>query len=403
MRHDRTTKRVLLLSEENAVTIIYCAARAGYRIVVAGRPERNEKIIDHPLCEKFISLKHDLRYTEMSEALVEELEAIIDAEQIDVLMPSSFDCIKILADCRERLLRRCAVMPTSNIKTILMLDNKNTFHEFCRRFDLPHPKSIYVEDAATLAQLKLDADLFPALWKPVWGAGEKLMRFANVAAFEESKSALRSESGKMFPALVQKYFDGEDIDFNGFAAEGVVRASSVMRTTGCRTATGAFTITDFVDNPEVERLGCEIVRLSAFSGPLNIDMRISAEDGRVYLIEVNPRFWDRTVTSLIDDMNFVEVGIRLAETGNASVASKKGSACWVSPVSGLVMASIAFGPKVLSVLAHLSVEQLKFLAFTAYARMYGTVRRVFVGAQAALVKQMGLGVRIPSTRYRRAD
>jgi predicted ATP-grasp superfamily ATP-dependent carboligase len=140
-----------------------------------------------------------------------------------------------------------------------------------------------------------------------------------------------------------------------------------MRTTFYERTPG-FNVTDFVRNEEVRELGERILEGSGFSGPVNIDMRIRADDGTVQLIEVNPRFWDRIVHSLIDEINFVDVGIQAAAGPSKGVVSRAGPNPWPSSLVRPV------DPSALSSLARTTWIQVRYLTFTKFLLAYAKVR-----------------------------
>ena len=281
-------KRVLLLSEEEAKGILFLASKSGHDIYVAGNLDRNSYLQHSPKLKKFIPLKSRLKFSENTDDLMNEIIGIIKKERIDVLVPSSFGCIKITSKHREQFQKYADVMPTPKLETIDELDNKYSFFKFCKKNSIAHPVSFLLSQVSDLRKIESNPIQYPVIVKPVLGSGEKgleiFQNFDDMRKFYENKSASTS-----LPALVQEYFEGEDIDFNGFGVDGEIKAWSVMHTTFYDKAT-SFRLTDYTEHNEVKELGFDIVKYSKFSGPLNIDMRIRNSDNKVFLIEVNPRF-----------------------------------------------------------------------------------------------------------------
>ena len=77
MKKRKDKERLLLLSEQDASMLMYCASLSRYQIVVAGKSERNQKIRYHPYCSKFIPLQNELSADSDTTALAGELEQII--------------------------------------------------------------------------------------------------------------------------------------------------------------------------------------------------------------------------------------------------------------------------------------------------------------------------------------
>lgn len=360
-------KRILLLSEEEAKGILFCAHKGGHEVLVAGNLDRNKLLRHHPMCRKFIPLVNTLEYSGNDDELVDEIINIVKKENIDVLLPSSFDCIRLASRYRKAFEAHCHLMPTPDLETISELDDKNRFYLFCKKHGIAHPASHLIEKQEDINSKEALALSFPLILKPVLGSGEEgLQIFQSRSEMDSFFQNNREKATALLPALIQEMFEGEDIDFNGFAVNGVIKAWSVMRTTFYN-GKKPFRLTDYIEYDEVKNLGMEIVKHSNFSGPLNIDMRISKSDGRVYLIEVNPRFWARGPTSLMDGVNYVDVGIRTASDDTYSVTSRKSGKQWVSSLGPLLMSALVYRDKTCwKYLMNLSKEQFEYILFTKY-------------------------------------
>lgn len=365
--------RVLLLSEAEAKTILYSACAGGHRVVAAGNVDRNPNLRFHPKLERFVPLNEPLSFDARSDALIDEILEIVRRERIDVLLPSSFDCIRICSAYRERIEAEVSVVPTPDLETVAELDDKGRFFEFCRRTGLAHPDSWLLDDLEELRAGAFDGLPFPVIAKPTLGAGGEGLTVLRSAS-ELSAHFLEGDApgAATLPVLLQDYFEGEDIDFNGFAVDGVLSAGSVMRT---RFYEGkpAYTITDFIQNDDVFALGEGIVRAARYSGPLNIDMRIRADDGTVQLIEVNPRFWARVMYSLIDGINFIDLAIRSATDRTVRKNSDATGAQWPSDLSAALFAAFRHGDAMSwQCVRSISAIQLRYIAFAQY---YGFLAR----------------------------
>jgi predicted ATP-grasp superfamily ATP-dependent carboligase len=371
-------KRVLLLSEFEAKNIVYCAHKAGHHVIVAGELKKNRNLSFHPMCRKFIPLENELNFERHTKDLIPEIISILRSQKIDVLIPSSFDCIRLLSRYRDELGKYARVMPVPSLETIDMLDNKYSFYLFCREHGLAHPESHYLDSLDSFNSKKLPQLDYPIMLKPVLGAGEEGLKVfkSETELYDFFRHTAVDDIKPLLPALLQVYFEGEDIDFNGFAVDGELKAGSVMRTQ-FYTKKPSFNLTEFVDHDEVWRLGAGICKHSQYSGPLNIDMRIRASDGKVQLIEVNPRFWARGFYSLMDGMNFIDLGIRSATGDPIRVASKCSGLHWVSSLSRLVLAMIINRDAAcMKYMRKLSRVQLEYILFNRY---YNMVTKLGIG------------------------
>ncbi|MCP4905427.1 MAG: ATP-grasp domain-containing protein [bacterium] len=373
--------RVLLLSEQEARTLLFCAASGGHEVFVAGRGERNRSLRHHRMCREFVALENDLEFENASEDLAEEIATAARKFDVDVIVPTSYDCVRIASRFRARLEKEAALIPTADLETIAMLDDKHRFHQFCLEHDISHPRSVLMTRAEGAADLVAKAGVpYPVMVKPVLGAGGSgLAVVEDAAALERHLESLTGERVGDLPALAQEYFDGTDIDFNGFAREGRVVVSSVMRTSfyaGDGLEEGdKVDLTDFVHHEGIDELGRRIVASSGYSGPLNIDMRIRDSDGRIELIEVNPRWWARTVCSLIEGVNYVDAAIRSTLEDDYEASSRVGRQQWISSFVPVIKGAL-FGrdPDCWRTLSNTSPVQLRFMAQDRANAAWATLR-----------------------------
>jgi len=336
-------KRILFMSEEEARTTLYCAGLAGdYEFYVVGNIEKNQTIQFHPYCKKFINLRNELELSENTQPLVNELIEIINNESIDLLLPVSITCMMVIDKHMDQVLQHVKITAITNKTCVDLLDHKLHFYQFCKENDIAHPESKYIEKSEDIRADNPGID-YPLLIKPVLGAGgfNTLVFVKNQKEMDEFLQKPADKKEGYFPALLQEYFEGEDIDFNGFSINGDVIASSVMKTDFYDKDPDLY-FTYFVENNDVLELGNKILRVSKYSGPTNIDMRIRASDGKLMLIELNPRYWARVDVSLMDGMNFLEIGIKAALGEKVRSVSRCPRKRWISSFTMLARAIVLY-------------------------------------------------------------
>ncbi len=64
---------------------------------------------------------------------------------------------------------------------------------------------------------------------------------------------------------------------------------------------------EFVENAEVLKVAARLIRALNFNGVANIDLRVDERDGRVQVIEVNPRYWLSLLGSQSAGVNFPQL------------------------------------------------------------------------------------------------
>jgi predicted ATP-grasp superfamily ATP-dependent carboligase len=355
--------RVLLISDEEAKGLLWCANAGGHEVFVTGVRSRNPTVSVSPKSKEFFDLPPSSSF-EDPEGFPELATTIADLARrlnADVIVPTSFESLKFAIVEGNTLREAAALVPLASMETVTLLDDKHSFYLFCREHGLPHPPSCLLESADDLAKPEL-ADLqFPLLTKPILGVAEVgIERFDGREAFERRVAAAAAD---FFPVLAQEWFDGEDIDFNGYAIDGTVAVSSVMRTTPYFSNRGKgpeIRLTDFVEHAELTRLGVELVAKSSFTGPLNVDLRIRKTDGKLFFIEVNPRFWGRSMACLIDGLNFIDAGIQLTTNPGWRNTSRCDGRHWSSSIVPLVVDAVRGDETARRHLSRLSAVQIEF-------------------------------------------
>jgi predicted ATP-grasp superfamily ATP-dependent carboligase len=290
--------RVLLISDEEATGLLWGANAGGHDVYVTGVRSRNPTVSLSSKCKRFFALPESASFTDPGgfETLADTIAGIAQGLGADVIVPTSFESLKFAILQRDRLATAARLIPLASMEVLTLLDDKHSFHQFCLEHGLPHPASCLLQSPADLDTPQLSELTFPLITKPLLGAAERgIERFDS---FDALRDRIRAADADFFPVLAQEWFDGEDIDFNGYALDGEVAVSSVMRTTRYRGGGPEVRLTDFVKHQEISRLGHAVVRKSGFTGPLNIDLRIRRADQKVFLIEVNPRFWGRSMACL---------------------------------------------------------------------------------------------------------
>ncbi|MFH1771973.1 MAG: hypothetical protein ABH872_04080 [Candidatus Omnitrophota bacterium] len=326
-------KRVLLLAtnESDAGIGLWCLREAGYTSFAIGNQLKNQGLSYSPLCKHFFAIPEEYTFSKNSFEILFFLEALVKSEKLEIICPSGFDSIKFLGRYYNYLSRFVKVMPVPKVKTVENLHNKYSFSVFCKENGIFHPDTRLLESNEDLAGIP--ESFFPALIKPLSESSSKGVE--KFDTFENLKSCLLKRQGSdknPFPLILQKFIDGSDIDFNGFASRGKLNSWTIQRTIMVRRANEPdLKWIQFVENPEVLRLGKKIVEKSGYSGPIHIDFRIESKTKEVKAIEANPRFWATTLCSLCDGVNFFDVGIKSSFDSAYSLKPRYSYRLWGSP------------------------------------------------------------------------
>lgn len=189
------------------------------------------------------------------------------------------------------------------------LVDKSRFLQLSLRLGLPLPRTRIVEPGPEMGQV-LDAwDSFPCIIKPAlrthWfdsslsettQGPQKAILLADRAALEP----LREPLARHHTALIfQEWIPGGEEQILSYHAYVRPDGEYVAGFTGRKIRTyprdmGMSCYVEVTDDPRVHCLGREIMARLGFYGTLKIDFKEDPRDGRLYMLEINPRFnlWD---------------------------------------------------------------------------------------------------------------
>jgi hypothetical protein len=230
------------------------------------------------------------------------VSAVINAhhrrQAIDIVMASDVQGLCILDEIRDELLPPLYPMPDR--RTLDVLNDKWEFYQLITALGLNAPKTLFIADRQSMDTDHIAKEIgFPAAVKPV--AGWASMGLKIVSSVEEL-AALRADPCYPFKSLViQRFIPGRDIGLSLFARAGTIQALSTF-------VCGPRDATEFAEIPRFATMGARIASHTAFSGVANFDARQDV-DGRVYLLECNPRFFMRLGAARTCGVDFLRFGL----------------------------------------------------------------------------------------------
>lgn len=180
------------------------------------------------------------------------------------------------------------------------LCDKFRFAEFALERALPVPRTLRLYRGEDYAARLRDWDAFPAVLKPSmrtrWfervGNSQKALRVESRADLD---AAFRRLGDNDLDLLIQAAVEGGEEQIVSYHAYVRDDGSTAAEFTGrkLRTAPRLYGMSSHVvitDDAEVHALGRAVVDALGFTGVLKIDFKIDSRDGRLYLLEINPRF-----------------------------------------------------------------------------------------------------------------
>jgi hypothetical protein len=232
----------------------------------------------------------------------ERVAAVINGrhrqEPIDIVMASDVQGLCILDEIRDQLLP--PIYPMPDRRTLDVLNDKWEFYQLVTALGLNAPKTLFVADRQAMDTDQIAQEIgFPAVVKPIaaWASiGLKIVANA------QELIALQTDASYPFKSLViQRFIQGRDVGLSLFARAGALQALSTF-------VCGPRDATEFADIPRFATMGARIASHTAYSGVANFDARQDA-DGRVWLLECNPRFFMRLGAARACGVDFLRPGL----------------------------------------------------------------------------------------------
>jgi len=284
-------RRILLLASEAEIQyrVLRCAASLGADVHVMG-PARARPLAFSRFCKKFHAATDFAKAPETSQA--QKIDALARAHGIDLVIPGDTVTTRLLTRIRDAL--KTPVFPVPAADAFEALATKDRFMEVCARHGIPHPQgALYLDRAGLLAAIDDGRVRFPAMFKPLNRAGG----IGVVKACADNAGALAAAIDYA-PILVQDFIDGEDRSISIFCRNGEVKKEVVYSHPD-----GVF---HFHNEPELPRIVRALAKDMRLDGVINFDARVD-RDGKVWLIECNPRFFFSMDAIMIAGINFADV------------------------------------------------------------------------------------------------
>lgn len=208
-------------------------------------------------------------YAAQKEEFLEDIQAILLREEIDIVFPNVDEELPIFAEYKNELDAKIVISPIESIK--LCQDKAHLLDVLKNEIDIP--KSY------------MEGDAFPLIVRPRVSRGSRNIHFAkNKRELDFFKYYIRSQHLK---PLIQEYLPGREYtvdvlcDFSGNLVTMLPRER--IATKG-----GICSIGKVVRERRFDILVEKILNVMEFRGPINIQFKEDA-NGILKLLEINPR------------------------------------------------------------------------------------------------------------------
>ena len=218
-----------------------------------------------------------------SEGQLERLMEVHGAERMDAIIPC-LDAELSTFVHNEAPLAAAGIRMLAPTLEQLRARAKDNLAELCRDLGIHTPETQKVSDPGFFDRCRDDGWTYPLVVKGIYYDA------AVADTPEEAKAAFHRIAAQWgYPVLVQQFVGGYEINLCAVGDGQGGMIGPVMMRKRALTDKGKAWAGISIDDDELERLGRAIMAGVNWRGPLEVEA-LRGDDGKLYLIEVNPRF-----------------------------------------------------------------------------------------------------------------
>ncbi|MEA5597645.1 ATP-grasp domain-containing protein [Rivularia sp. UHCC 0363] len=228
---------------------------------------------------------------------LDEIIRIVENNKIDIIYPASEEGYKFVSKYRDKLSKFCKLSALASREAFNIAFDKSKFGEFLQGEKVPTPKTVLVSEFQQGVKLN-----YPILFKPIRGSGGK-----DIQKFNSPDEVIIPANYDLYQEnyVVQEYITGYDIDCNLLCFAGKILAHTVQQPLGVESGfSPKIDKLKFVHDATVLEVVEQAMTSLKWSGITHLDLRYCSKTGKLYIIEMNPRFWQSLMGSLSVGVNF---------------------------------------------------------------------------------------------------
>ena len=224
------------------------------------------------------------------DAFLQSLREVVRLEKPDLVMPTNSREMRICL--RQRDVLGTALRYLGSLDAFEMLDNKSKLEDLAEELGIPCPRHYSIHD---------QVESFPLVFKPAQESSSSGVRYLRG---EKELAEIRVTSPAKGSYVLQEYIQGEGVGLSALCREGSIIAQCAHRRLAeIPIRGGSSTIREQFSHPELLPIAEALVRRTRWSGLVMFEFKL-ALDGRVFLIEANPRIWGSISQSIEMGVDF---------------------------------------------------------------------------------------------------
>ncbi len=217
----------------------------------------------------------------------------------DVLLPVGSTGVALVIATRNRLKSLVKVPCLPAPEALAIAEDKWLLHQHLIRCGLPSPRTVLFEGSKSLNAFDR---LEPVLIKPRHGCGGTGITWvARAGDVKDLDDTWESASGLV---VIQEYLGGSDVDRSVLCLNGRAQAATTQYALIKGRRFQPSSALRFTGHPEGERIVSQLMRSLNWSGIAHVDMMSGPRTGKLYVLDLNPRYWASLLGSLSAGVNF---------------------------------------------------------------------------------------------------
>lgn len=254
----------------------------------------------HVRFSRFVKRVHSVDDFEPDQRVdqVVDIAREIDA---DIILPVGEDAVRAFAELRDRVPAECVLAPVPDVGSFDVAVDKGRLAALLDEFGLPTPTTLTASELIT-GRADSGRLAWPVLCKPVRGSfGRGMERADSLDELLDHLGTLHDPEGY----IVQDMEHGRDVDVSVLCRNGVILASTLQEAS-IPAPSGSYepaTVVRFTRDESVEEIVAALMRRLDWTGVAHVDLRKHPLTGRVYILEINARFWGSLLGSVTARVN----------------------------------------------------------------------------------------------------
>lgn len=247
---------------------------------------------------------------ENPELFARTIERELERREYDMLLPATDATVEAVVERKSRFEEYTTVPFLPYDDLLIGLDKRRTI-EAARRFDVPHPKTLFPDEQSVD---RVEEELgYPVIAKPLRGSGRDGVSVCDSRdELERESRRIRAKHG---PILLQEFIplDYECGVYTLYDCSGELTGVTVQRRLRSNPPEGgSSTFRETVDDPELVELTDEFLTSLGWRGLAMAEFRVDARTGEPKLMEINPRPWGSLALSVYAGVDFPYLLYRLS-------------------------------------------------------------------------------------------